>query len=140
MPLTVFILLNAPTLNTVGRFFYVLILLLFIVLLAWFSIKLMARARSGRFGGGKKNLEIVESANTGVGAYIQIIRAGDKHIVIGVTREHVTMLTEIDGGSLKFNEPRMLLKAGSFENVFKRLMKGKIEDDVPDDEAEDEEL
>ncbi|MCL1846244.1 MAG: flagellar biosynthetic protein FliO [Defluviitaleaceae bacterium] len=73
------------------RFFGATIL---VAVLAWFVTKKMVGAnRVGRKSG---NLSVVESVNLGGMTTVQLVKAGEKYLVIGVTRERVTLLGEID--------------------------------------------
>jgi len=62
--------------------------------LAWYATKKLAGARGiGRKAG---NLAVIESVNVGGQAVVQLVKAGDKFLVVGVTRERVTLLAEVD--------------------------------------------
>jgi len=67
---------------------------LFVALLAWFVTKKMAGAR----GASREtcNLSVVESIGLGGQAAVRLIKAGDKYLLVGVTRERVSLLAEID--------------------------------------------
>lgn len=78
-----------------------------ITVLFIFILVLLITALTTRFVGGyqkmqgkNRNLEIIESARVANNKYVQIVRAADKYIVIGVGKNEVSMLTEIDGDML----------------------------------------
>lgn len=50
--------------------------------------------------GKNRNLEVIETARISNTKYVQIVRAANKYIVIGVGKNEVTMLTEIDEDEL----------------------------------------
>ncbi|MCL2355861.1 MAG: flagellar biosynthetic protein FliO [Defluviitaleaceae bacterium] len=65
-----------------------------VAVLCWFVLRKMAGAnRLGRRAG---NLSVVESVNLGGQTAVQLIKAGEKYLVVGVTRERVTFLAEVD--------------------------------------------
>ena len=78
-----------------------------ITVLFIFILVLLITALTTRFVGGyqkmqgkNRNLEIIESARVANNKYVQIIRTANKYIVIGVGKNEVSMLTEIDPDAL----------------------------------------
>jgi len=65
-----------------------------VAILAWYVTRRMAGA--GKLGKKSGNLSIIDSVNLGGQATVQLIKAGEKYLVIGVTKEHVTLLGEVD--------------------------------------------
>jgi flagellar protein FliO/FliZ len=111
---------NEPAMNVVGRFLYIVVLVLFVVLLAYFTTKLLVAARSGRLRSTKRDLEVIESIGVSQQAWVSIIRAGSRYILLGITKENITLLSELDKETLT-------LHSGStpqvpFTDVFKRLL------------------
>ena len=68
----------------------------FVALLAYYVLKLMGGARLRQFRRGGGNLQLIDSLSVGVGTVIQIVKAGEKYLVISVTKERVTLLTEVE--------------------------------------------
>jgi len=93
----------STSLATVGQFFYMLVVFVVVVAMAYFTTRLVASAKMGRMG-GKRNLEIVESMGVGTQCFIHIVRTGEKYVLIGVTRGQVTMLGDIDKEQLSLPE------------------------------------
>ena len=56
MLLALLTLNNWPSLEAVGQFFYILLAVAFVALLAYYSTKLLASAKLGRGRGGRRNL------------------------------------------------------------------------------------
>ncbi|MDR0271842.1 MAG: flagellar biosynthetic protein FliO [Clostridiales bacterium] len=80
------------------RFFGATIL---VAALAYFATKKLAGSRM--MGQRNGNLSVLESINVGGQAVIQLVKAGDKFLVVGVTKENITLLSEIDKEHI--NEP-----------------------------------
>ena len=68
----------------------------FVCLLLYYVLKLMAGARGRQFRRASGNLQLIDSISVGMGTVIQIVKAGEKYIVISVTKERVTYLTEVE--------------------------------------------
>jgi len=91
----------------------------FVALLAYFTIKMMALSRGRRGKGG--NLYVVESIIVGNTSMVQIVKAGNKYLVIGVTKERVTFLAELDDSQV--NEPESVeVNFTPFDKVLRRYL------------------
>ena len=112
---------NWPSLASVGQFFYILLLVVFVVLLAYYSTRLMASARSGRKRGGRHNLEIIEGVGVGAQATAQIVRAGSRYFLVGVTKERVTLLAELDEAHIRLSDAGGLSLDSSFDRLLQRF-------------------
>jgi flagellar protein FliO/FliZ len=88
-----------------------------IVALAYFSIRLMGRAKNTRGLGG--NIKVIEAAGLGFQNTVQLVKAGDKYFLIGVSRTGITLIGEVDGASLNFN--KQAAAQMPFENVLSKL-------------------
>jgi len=96
----------------------------FVALLAYFVVRMLALAR-GRMGRGG-NLAVIESIAVGNQSMVQLIKAGDKYLVIGVTREKVTILTELEDSQV--NVPDTVEVAITpFDSVLKRYLGPKTD-------------
>jgi flagellar protein FliO/FliZ len=118
-----------------GSFFYILLVLAFIILFCYFILRLMGRVK-GR-GGASGNLQLVESILVGSQNMVQLVRAGDKYLVIGVTKEHITLLVELDESQIRPIEPLPPLK-DSFKKILERYLPpgGAAKDDADEREKE----
>ena len=82
-------------------FFRVIGATIAVSLLAYFTTKLFAKSRMAQSNDLATNLQIVESIGIGAGNVVQIIKVGAKYIVIGVTKEQITMLTELSASEVQ---------------------------------------
>ena len=138
--------LNGPVSDVIGSFFDIgllsvfgttadlawgivraILVTAFVALLAYYSVKMMGLAR-GRRGLGNGNLNVVESIMVGQQSMVQLVRAGEKYLVIGVTRERVTLLAELDEIS-EPEEPEV-----PFSSILNRFIQPKDESDKGEDE------
>ncbi|MBR1736712.1 MAG: flagellar biosynthetic protein FliO [Firmicutes bacterium] len=101
--------------NMFGQFFFLIIVFIFILFLAYYSTKLIAKAKSGSIIGG--NIKIIESFSLGINASLQIVKVGGKYFLISVTKDNINLISEIEEDKLELNEKKNFdLK---FENVIK---------------------
>ncbi|MCL2197718.1 MAG: flagellar biosynthetic protein FliO [Defluviitaleaceae bacterium] len=102
-----------------------------VAFLAYIATKKMVGARfSGQRSG---NLSIVESVNVSGQAVVQLIKAGDKYIVIGVTKERITLLGEVDKEQISENVELQALDT-PFGKVLSRFIKNAPESGGENDE------
>ncbi|MCL2204821.1 MAG: flagellar biosynthetic protein FliO [Defluviitaleaceae bacterium] len=115
-------------------FFYVLIVLALIIGVCWFLLRLTGSVR--KRGGTSGNLQLLESIFIASQNAVQLVRAGDKYLVIGVTKERVTLLAELDVSQIK--EAEALPPLGtSFSKVLERFLPPK--DEPPHEKSPNEE-
>jgi len=93
-----------------------------VLALAYFSIRLMGRAR-GAGGRSQRNVKMVEALGVGPHNSVQLIQAGDKFFLIGVSRNGITLLGEVNGESLTIDSKP--LPAMPFEGYLSRFMPKK---------------
>ena len=115
--------------NMLGQFFFLIVVFIFILFLAYYSTKLIAKAKSGSITGG--NIKIIESFSLGINASLQIIKIGGRYFLISVTKENIRLISEIREDELKIGETKNFdLK---FENVIKdcidKIKNGKGKDE-----------
>jgi len=90
--------------------------------LAYFVTKKIAGAARGGLSKKGGNITIVESIPVGGYAMVQLVKAGEKYIVIGITREKVTFLTEIDKDEII--EPKPIEYGETpFSKIFSKFIK-----------------
>ena len=107
---------------------------IFVSLLAYYVLRLMGGARVRQFGRTRGNLQLIDSISIGVGTAIQIVKAGEKYLVISVSKERVTLLTEIEDLELsEENEQGFDPSQVPFGTILARFMKPKDPDSTGDE-------
>ena len=115
----------SASLDVLGQFFYILlvfaaVILLFLIFARWFA--------SARYAGRGKNLRVIESRGVAPQSSVQILQAGERTFLIGVTKDSISILAEITGEII---EPERMgpgclarLNAGRFEQYLKKFLSG----------------
>lgn len=75
------------------QFMTVLVLFIFVLAITYVVTRWIAKSQQGRAGTG--NLEVVETCRITANKYVQIVRAGEKYLVIGVGKDEIHMLAEL---------------------------------------------
>lgn len=102
----------------------VLLLVFFLILFAaYYVTKLIAK--KGLLRGKTQNIELIESFRLNQNKMIQIVRIGNKYIVIGVSKDHFEYLTEVDPEELDLTPVEASNKDVSFKEVIQNVVKGQ---------------
>lgn len=84
------------------QFLTVLILFILILAATYWVTRWIAKTQKGRTGTG--NLEVIETCRISSNKYVQILRAGEKYIVIAVGKDEIHMLTELSAEEVVVKE------------------------------------
>lgn len=104
----------------------VTVLIIFVVVLAatLYVTKWMANYQKG--SSLSKNIEIIDTCKISTNKYIQIVRIGERHVVLAISGEQITNLGDVNGDDLilpKDNECETL----SFKDVLNKIKGEKKE-------------
>ncbi len=99
------------------QFMTVLILFVFVLAITYLVTRWIANYQKGRAGLG--NLEIIETCRVAPNKYIQIVRAGEKYLVIGVGKDEVHMLSELS--AIEFDLRREDVQTSGFADIFEKM-------------------
>lgn len=109
-------------LDSFVQFITVLILFLFVLIITYAVTKWISGFQKAQMTG--KNIEILDAMRISNSKYLQIVRTGDKYLVIAVCKDTVTMLTELSADSLSLDEGDG--KSLSFKEILEKM---KTQDD-----------
>lgn len=84
------------------QFITVLLLFVFVLAITYITTRWIANYQKGRMAGG--NLEVIETLRITGNKYIQIVRTGNKYLVIAVGKDEIHMLSEISQEELILNK------------------------------------
>ncbi|MFA9375371.1 MAG: flagellar biosynthetic protein FliO [Lachnotalea sp.] len=85
--------------ESIWQLFSISIVFIIVLGLAYYSTKWIAAIQKKQVY--NKNIEVVETFKVTTNKYIQIVRTGEKYLVIAVSKDTITMLTEIDKDQLE---------------------------------------
>lgn len=99
----------------------VLLIFVFVIAATLFTTKYIANYQKVQNAG--KNIEVLETYKIAQTKYIQIVKIGAKYVAIAVSKDTVTLLTELEEGQVTF--PEMENQGRSFKEVLASLKKTK---------------
>jgi len=106
----------SASVDVLGQFFYILFVLAIVILLFLICAKWFA---SLRYKGRGRNLRVIESCGVAPQSSVQILRAGERVFLIGVTKDQISILAEITGEAINDGKARNM---GIFENYLKHSL------------------
>lgn len=89
--------------SSIAQFLTVLLLFIFVLVITYLTTRWIARLQRGQMVGGD-NIEILETAKISVDKYIELVRVGDKYLALGVGKNEVSVLAELNEDSLKLED------------------------------------
>ena len=105
-----------------GQFFRIIFITAAIALLAYYATKLLATRGRARFSRGA-NLQHIETIAVTAHVMIQLVRAGEKYLVLGVTKERVNVLAVLTKEEINEpDEPEMGAVNVPFNKILSRFL------------------
>ena len=89
--------------DTWVQFFTVLLIFILVLALTYFVTRFIAGYQKGQLA-GKHNMEVIDTFKIAQTKYIQIVRIADKYLAIGVCKDTMTVLTELDKDQIHMTE------------------------------------
>lgn len=116
---------------------FITVLLIFVVVLGITAVVTKWMASYQKQQSRNENIEVIETTRIANNKYIQIIRAGEKYMVIAVCKDTVTMLGEVSEDSLKATGP---VQSFGFKELLDKAMnkKGTAREEPKDNQLHDE--
>lgn len=108
-------------LNNILQLIATLFVFVLVLALTYFVTKWIAK--SGAMQSRAKNIKVIETYKIAPSKYIQIIQIGKKQYAIGVTKEQITFLSELEEDQLKIPEDfGNAVGDTSFKEVMKNML------------------
>lgn len=107
------------------QFITVLILFVGVLALTYLVTRWIARYQKEKAGSG--NLEVIETCRIAQNKYIQIIRAGEKYLVVALGKDEIHMLSELTREEISFRESGQEQEL-DFASIFDKVKKLKEKD------------
>ena len=103
----------------------VILILVFIlvVVLAYFAARIAGKYQSN-FINKKSNIKIIETYRVTNNKFIQVVKIGDKYAALGIGKEEISFLMELNGESIKEQEPTVIPNV-DFKQFIGRFNKDK---------------
>ena len=101
-----------------------LVVFLLILVAAYYTTRIVGKSQNGF--AVNRNLKVIETCRISPNIVIQIIKAGDKYLLIGVSKERVTFLTELSEKELNLTESQPDMPV-DFHSIMEKIICKKDE-------------
>ncbi|NLO10747.1 MAG: flagellar biosynthetic protein FliO [Clostridiales bacterium] len=111
------------TTNNVLQLLGLVLLLIVILIAAYYTSKFVGRYKMGQLK--DSNIQVIEAYRISTNKMLQIVKISNKYVVIGISKDNITYITELDESQVLTHE----IKEGekqSFRQIFEKI-KGKKE-------------
>ena len=99
------------------------LIIVFVIMLVAVYYTTRWLAKSGVIQPRTENISIVETYRVAPNRHIQIVKIGTKYVAIGVGKEEIAYLTELEEDSLHFKPVPDMNETPSFKDILKKLQK-----------------
>lgn len=111
------------TTNNVLQLLGLVLLLLVIIIAAYYTSKFLGKYKMGQFK--NSNIQVIETYSIGTNKMLQIVKISNKYVVLGISKDSVNYITELDESEVLTHEINKDEKQ-SFRHIFEKI-KGKKE-------------
>lgn len=116
--------ISTSSVNNFIQLLGILFIFVLVLVLTYFTTRWIASYQKGH--SFNKNLKVVETLKLTTNKYIQIVKAGDVYLVIGIGKDEITFLTSLTKEQLNEDTLQELEKdSGTVENFSEVLKKFK---------------
>lgn len=112
---------NSNTLNSVLELLGLVLLLIIILVAAYFTTRIFGNAKKNQLS--NHNFTFIESYPVGQGKTLQLVRIGTKYVVISVTKDCITSIAELSEEEVTLLDEDNTNKKTSFQDILTRFKK-----------------
>ena len=113
--------------NSIVQFITVTLIFIFVLAITYFTTRWIGSYQKKKMSYG--NIKVIESTRLSSNKILEIVKAGDKCVLIAVCKDTVTYLGEINEDALEFKETETKESFGSVFNRFRFSGKEEAEDE-----------
>ena len=119
--------------NSVLQFLTLLVIFLFIIGITYFTVRWMSKIGQGQ--SKYSNIEVIETRRITNNKFLQIIKAGDKYLLISVGKDEINMISELNGDSLDLEPENSSEQSLSFSSILDKA-RGLTKKNLNDEDKE----
>lgn len=114
---------GTSTWEMVSQIGMLIVMFIGILVLAYYATKFLGKTQGLHLKG--TNIEVIETISIGNGRLIQLIRVGQKYIVIAITKEKIEYLAEIPADQIIEEQVMKSTTKNGFDDLLKKIMSKK---------------
>lgn len=114
------------TINRIAETLTVLIIFAVVLAITYLVTRFVAGYQKTQMSQG--NIQILETTRISQTKYLQLIRVGEKYVVIAVCKDNITMITTVEKEQLDFSQKRDENGKTDFKEILSEIMQSKKKD------------
>ncbi|MBP5276498.1 MAG: flagellar biosynthetic protein FliO [Lachnospiraceae bacterium] len=116
--------LNNSSAGSFVQFFTVFVLFVFVLAICALTTRFVAGYQKNKMMSG--NIHVLETYKIATNKYIQIVKIGDKLFALGIGKDAVTMLGELNEDSISINESDTTFQNVDFKSMLEKAKNFKF--------------
>ena len=113
---------HTDALDGIAQLLTLILILIFVVLLAYFTVRFTGKFQENMLK--NSNFKVVDTYRVSNSQYLQIVRVANKCVVIGISKDNITFITEVDEEQLKQRQNELPQNV-NFSEIFTKLKEKK---------------
>ncbi|WP_312371308.1 flagellar biosynthetic protein FliO [Lachnoclostridium sp.] len=105
--------------NSWLELFGLLLLFIFIVVGCYFTTRFVANKQLKQIK--HSNFKVIDTYRITQNKFLQLVQIGTRYVVISITKENITFITEVSEDELKFKEETEVKKEINFKQILSEL-------------------
>lgn len=81
------------------QFLTVILVFIFVLGLTYLTTRFVGSYQKSKSAG--RNIEVIETCKVTNGKYLQIVKIGEKYVVVGIGKDSITSICELSAGDIK---------------------------------------
>lgn len=103
--------------ESIAQLFTVLLIFIFVLILTYLTTRFIGNYQKSQITKG--NIQVIETYKITANKFIQVVKIGEKYMAIAISKENITMLTELSEENLILAEPDAMNQEG-FKELLER--------------------
>ena len=103
--------------ESIAQLFTVLLIFVFVLIITYLTTRFIGNYQKTQITKG--NIQVIETYKITSNKFIQVVKIGEKYMAIAISKENITMLTELNEDSLTLPEQDMMNQEG-FKELLER--------------------
>ena len=125
---------NVKWLDNLLQLGFVIVVFAFVLFLTYLAAKITGTYQSNIMN-NRSNIRVIETYRIANNKYIQIVRIGGKYVALGIGKDNITFLTELDEENIK-DIATMPREKMDFKTILSKIRKDE-DDTFPRDDKDD---
>lgn len=122
--MSVFYLSEISSFSNIMQLMKLLFILLLVLVACYYVTKWLGT--SGIMGGNSKNFKTIETYRMAQNKYLQIVKVGEKYLLISITKDHIEYLTELSEEDINLETNLKQGEIKSFKEILSKINKNQI--------------